>query len=155
MSRFCSFVLAMALGLGTGSVAHASETDRIELTRQVIETQHQAIVAEAMQLTDEQSGVFWPLYREYHAEMRAVNDQYLDIMMRYVNAYPDGLGDDVATDLMMDWAAMEADSIAIRKKYLKKFNKVLPSALVLRFFQIENKLTSIVRAEVAVQIPLN
>ena len=150
-----SLMVATLLTLGPWSVSHANEEDEIELTRQVIETERKAIVAAAMELTDEEAEVFWPLYNEYQVAMRAVSDQYIGLVKRYAEVYPEGASDDVAGDLMADWLAMESDRLKIQRKHIKKFGKVLPMSRVLRFFQVDNKLTSIIRADVAVQIPLN
>lgn len=155
MRTVWSAIIAVALVLGAGSTARANEAAAIELTRQVIETERKAIVATNMPLTEAEAEVFWPLYNDYQREMRTVSDQYISLVKRYADAFPEGADDDVARDLMTDWLAMESDSIKIRRKYVKKFDKVLPTALVLRFFQIDNKLTTIVRADVAMQVPLS
>ncbi len=149
-----SLFIATMLALGSASVAQAGIPDELELTRKVIETERQAIVAANMSLTDAQAEAFWPLYEEYQGEMRTVSSQYLDILKRYALAYPEGVDDALASDLMDDWLAMEADGTKIRRRFVKRFKKVLPTALVLQFFQIENKLTTIIRADASVQIPL-
>ncbi len=155
MRTVWTVIVATLLALGSSSVADASETDEVELTRQVIETERKAIVNENLDLTDEQEEVFWPLYNEYQEQMASVRDQYVAIVRRYADAYAEGIDDDLASELMKDWLAMETDSTKVRRKYFKKLDKVLPTALVLRFFQIENKLTTVIRAEVALQVPLN
>jgi Spy/CpxP family protein refolding chaperone len=154
MRTFLPLIAATLLALTPMSPAQAAETTGRELTRQIVETEHQAIVAAAMALTEEQAQAFWPIYKAYQQEMRAVADQYLSLIQRYASAYPQGIDDATSAQLMNDWLAMEEDGTKIRRRYLKKFAKALPPALVLRFFQIENKLTTIIRAEVALQIPL-
>ena len=108
-----------------------------------------------MPLTEAQAGVFWPLYDAFQGEMRGIGDRYVDIVARYAATFPAGAEGEVAKGLMQDWLTMQAESIKIRRKYLKQFSKALPTSLVLRFFQIDNKLMTIIRADVTAQIPLN
>ncbi len=155
MTVIRALMFATTLAVGTlSSAAHADEPDEIALTRKVIETQRQAIVAENLNLDEAQAEVFWPLYDEYQGQMRTVSDQYIAIVKQYAEAWPEGVDDEIAEGLMKDWLAMETDRIKTQRKYLKRFGKILPTAQVLRFFQIENKLTTIIRADVAMQIPL-
>ena len=44
-------------------------SEEIELTRAVIQTQRQAIRSQAMNLSDEESKRFWPVFREYLLEV--------------------------------------------------------------------------------------
>jgi glycyl-tRNA synthetase beta subunit len=49
---------------------------------------------------------------------------------------------------------MQKDSNQIKEKYMPRFNKILPAKTVMRFYQIENKMDTIVMLAVASQIPL-
>jgi hypothetical protein len=49
----------------TPAVISAQVTDAVELSRQIIKTQKQAIVAESMNLTEEEAQAFWPVYKDY------------------------------------------------------------------------------------------
>jgi hypothetical protein len=44
--------------------------------------------------------------------------------------------------------------IDIRKRYVRKFRKVIPETKLARFYQIENKLDAITNFALARQIPL-
>ena len=61
------FCLASTL---VATVSPAQEiNDEIELTRSIIQTQRQAIVTAAMELSSDESRPFWPLYHEYREAM--------------------------------------------------------------------------------------
>jgi hypothetical protein len=47
-----------------------------------------------------------------------------------------------------------ADENKLKRKYVKRFMKVLPAKKVLRYYQIENKLDTIINMDLAATIPL-
>ena len=53
---------------------------QMALTRKVIETRRQAIVTEAMNLTEAEGRGFWSLYRDYRAAMDKVQDRSGDLL---------------------------------------------------------------------------
>ena len=111
------------------------------------------VVAEAMQLTEAESAAFWPLYREYRAEMDKLGDGIVKLVLEYADAYPN-VPEDRAEKLLKDYFALEKDLVNVRAKYLKKIAKVLPASKVLRFAQLENRLDLVLRLQMASAVPL-
>src|SRR5262245_10206561 len=62
-------------------------TDEKELTKSVVTTERQAIIAANLNLTDEQGKVFWPMYKEYGAEMDAITDRKIALIEDYARKY--------------------------------------------------------------------
>jgi hypothetical protein len=125
----------------------------VEVTRADIQADRQALVASNLPLTDEQAKVFWPLYREYRAEMQKVGDRLVNLIENYGQNY-ESLTDEQAAQMMKEYLKMQQDSLAIKNKYMPRFTKILPAKTVMRFYQIENKMDTIVMLAVAAQIPL-
>ena len=125
----------------------------VEVTRADIQADRQALVASNLPLTDEQAKVFWPLYRQYRAEMQTVGDRLVNLIDNYGQNY-ESLTDEQAAQMMKEYLKMQQDTIAIKNKYVPRFNKVLPAKTVMRFYQIENKMDLIVMLAVSSQIPL-
>jgi hypothetical protein len=125
----------------------------VEVTRADIQADRQALVASNLPLDDEQAKVFWPLYREYRAEMQKVGDRLVNLIDNYGQNY-ESLTDEQAAQMMKEYLKMQQDSVAIKSKYMPRFTKVLPAKTVMRFYQIENKMDTIVMLAVASQIPL-
>ena len=44
--------------------------------------------------------------------------------------------------------------LALKKGYYKKFKKILPAGKAVRFFQAENKIETLINAELALEIPM-
>ena len=49
---------------------------------------------------------------------------------------------------------IQSDILKIRKKYVRRFRKILPDIKVMRLYQIENKIRAEVDAALAIMVPL-
>jgi len=147
-------LLMLLMGVSVVTVATAQDAaGDIELTRQVIQTQRQAIMTAGMDLTDAEGEAFWTLYREYRGEMAKVEDQRVKVIMGYADKY-EVLTDADASGLLKDFFGYRKAQVDLQAKYLKKFEKVLPATKVFRFYQIENKMDAVLNYELASEIPL-
>jgi len=54
-----------------------------ELLRQDLATKKVALITEVMQFTNEESEVFWPLYREFDFENAKLGDEMLKLIKDY------------------------------------------------------------------------
>lgn len=146
-----SLCLVLAL---LGTVSPAQEiNDEIELTRSIIQTQRQAIVTAAMQLSGEESEAFWPLYREYREAMRKVDDRSVKLITDYSESF-DIMSDEIAREMLKEFIGIRQGELDVTRKYLKRFQKILPVTKVARFFQLENKLDAVIDFELAAEVPL-
>jgi len=150
----CCLLLVIAIVMAVPDVSAQLEDDRaVELTRSVIQAERQSIVAANLDLDEEESAVFWPLYQEYRNALEAAVSTRIDLLNEYFASY-ETLTDNEALALLdkhLDW---EHDILKIRTAYAKKMRKMLPGRTVARFFQIENKMDLIVEYELAGEIPL-
>jgi len=144
-------VLAFLSGLGAPAVAQA--TTDIQLTRAHIQTARQAIIAEAMKLTEDESVAFWPAYRDYRMDMARLGDRLVKVITEFVSD-PTTLSDEKANRLLDEYLSIRSQDVAVKKKYVPVFRKLLPAPKVTRFFQLENKLDAVVAYDLAATIPL-
>jgi len=145
--------LAFVLTLLFAPAQAQQEQDVIELIKSQVATQRQALVAENLNLTAEQSEVFWPLYREFQAQRRPLIDRRISLLKQFSDNF-DGLSNDEAASIIDGWIALEGDVYKLRKKYVKKFRKILPEKTTLRYFQIEKKLDTIIEYDLSQVTPL-
>jgi len=125
----------------------------IEMQRQVTEAQRTMIVTDNVPLTASEAEQFWPLYREYRADVAELNDRRLSIIEEYAKSW-ESLADDDAMRLLNSSFRLESDRTKLAKKYSKKFNKIMPGAKVVRFMQIERRLNSVIELKLSNAIPL-
>ena len=147
-------LLAVALALGAPTaLAQVSETDMLQQLRADIQADRQAVVTANLGLTDAQGAAFWPVYREYRAEMGKVGDRLQKLIQDYAKVF-ESVTAEQAKGMVDEMLAIGRDDLKVREAYLPRFRKVLPETKVARFLQIENKIDAIIKYELASVIPL-
>jgi hypothetical protein len=130
-----------------------SAQDALALARGQIQADRQMVVAANLGLTEAEGKAFWPLYREYRAEMEKFGDRISDIILEYAKNF-DTMTDAQAKALIKEYLAIQTEEAATKQAWIRKFEKALPSKKVARFYQIDNKLDLLVRLAVAKDVPL-
>jgi hypothetical protein len=155
MKKIAKRVLAVLCILSAANVcvSFAQMADDVELSREVLQTQRKALVAKNMDMTEEESQVFWPVYNDYRAAVREVNDRKVKLITDYAANYGT-LSDEKAEEMLSEFLKIQKAEVKVKKGYVKKFKRVLPIKKVLRFYQVENKLDAIVNFQLARDIPL-
>jgi len=143
------FVLVFVL---TNTVAYGQEA-YIELLRSNIKTKKVAIVTEVMQFTNEEANAFWPVHREYDFELAKIGDERLQLIKDYARNY-ETMTDEKAKELVERALKLEDRRTTLKKKYFKKFDKVLPSRTVAKFFQLENQINLLIDLQITSELPL-
>ena len=145
--------MILVLGSVLALPALAQTRNDVEITRADIQADRKALVADNLPLTDAQGAAFWPVYQEYRGEMSKIGDRAVKLVTDYAKGY-DTLTDAQATALMTEHLAIQKDVVKVKEKYRARFEKAVPAKLVLRFYQIENRLDTIMQVEVLSAIPL-
>jgi hypothetical protein len=106
-----------------------------------------------MQLTDAESQPFWVLYNEYQSALYLVQNKRINIIKDYSDNY-ETLSNEKADELMTLSYKYEQEKLKLEKKYYGKFKKILPLGKAARFMQLENKIETLIDAQLALEIPL-
>ncbi len=125
----------------------------IKMLRAEIGQDRRDIVAAAMLLTTSEGEIFWPLYDQYRAEEHQLWDRKVRLISDFM-ANRESMSEEQAAKLTQDAIAIEKKKISIKEEYVSKMSKVLSPRTVARFFQIDNKLDTVVDAALAGKIPL-
>ena len=149
--RRLTTVLSLAALVALPAAVSAQATD-LAVTRQQIETDRQGIVAQNLPLTETQATAFWPLYQQYRAAVKKINDQRQALLFSPTAA--DTVTDKEITAFLGSWTKLDQDYAKLKGDWAKKFEPVLGAKSTLRFYQIENRLDLIVQAAMASSIPL-
>lgn len=150
MRRLSSLITLAALAAVPAAVS-AQATD-IAVTRQQIQADRQAIVAQNLPLTEAQATAFWPLYQQYRAAVGKIVDQRMALLT--TPAAGDTATDKEMQDRLSKWVSLGGDYAKLQGDWLKKFQPVLGGRGTIRFYQIETRLDLIVQAALASEIPL-
>jgi hypothetical protein len=158
-----SLRVSLALGLAgalTVTVVFAQGSyqqhkDQIELTRWSIQSERKTAVENNLQLSEQESKLFWPLYDEYRAAMGKIGERTIKLITDYADAYTqNSLTNEQALQMVNDYLSIETNRLKVKKRYLRRFQNVLPPKKLARFFQIDNKMDVSVNAAIAKEVPL-
>jgi hypothetical protein len=144
-------LLAAALTVCAGTAVQAQDWV-LEKLRSDLRAERAAVVEEEMQFTEEEAAVFWPVFKKYESELRAINTERLKLITKYAENYED-MTDDVAHELGKKSIELDIKEAYVRKEYYRQFNHVLPASRALKFFQVDGLLNLLVRAQVASSLP--
>ena len=140
----------LTLGLSTFA---QNNNDYLEYSRSILNAEKKAIVSEAMMLSEEQSKVFWPLYNELNEKLFQVESKTYDLIMDYAENF-EKMTDEKADELWTKATSAQEERGKLLSSYYGKFKKVLPAGLVVKYFQVENKIDIMIDAALAMEIPL-
>ena len=99
-------------------------------TRQKLDAAHDRFLTQKLNLTDEESTKFWPIYRQYQQELTAVN-----VLKRLNNSNATANG----TEQIDKEIYYESQQVGIRKRYRDAFLKILPPEKVSELYKSERE----------------
>ncbi len=167
MRNLVPAALAAALGLagatmasaqapGPASTAASDDPQKLlEVLRKDLRAGKADIIAKTMEMDSTTAAAFWPVYKQYEAEVTKLGDEQTVIIRDYASAWnAKALTDATAKDLLARSMALDDKKSALQRKYLGEMLKVLPPKTVARFYQVQNRLNALVTLSLSQEIPL-
>ena len=118
-----------------------------------VNTDKKAVYAANLGLTEEESARFWPIYDEYEAKVKPLQDRFVANINNFAEKY-DTLSDADATAILKEKMAIEKERDALKQEYTKKIEKVLPGKKALRYAQLETRIQILIARDVYGLLPL-
>ena len=131
----------------------ALPNNELELALITKAAQKKGIVLMNMHLEGETKAKFGNLYDEYQIKLMELSIKKLTLIKNYAQSFQN-MTDDNANKLLNEWIAVDKATTELKSSYMSKFKKVMPSADVIRYFQIENRIGLVKGAEIANLLPL-
>lgn len=125
----------------------------LELLRSALKTQKVALVTENMGLSKEAFDKFWPVYREYDAELTKLGDQRLALIKDYSNNLRT-MDDQKAEAMANRMLQLHEDRTTLMRTYYTKFKGAIGAIPAARFLQIDHQISLVVDSEIASSVPL-
>src|SRR5271157_4003711 len=158
--RVASMVAAAVLMLSSGllsaqtySTPLPTVNDKdVALLRKNLQAEARQLITKNMQLTDSEAAGFWPLYDQYTAEVRKVNDTRFGLIKQYAKVYQTMTADE-ADSMVRLLAEADQTVIALRMQYLPRFEQVLPGTKAALFMQLDRRLDNLANVQLASQLP--
>jgi hypothetical protein len=125
----------------------------IELLRSDIKTQAKFIVSQAMKFSEEDSSVFWPIYKEYEVELDKLGDRRIANIRDFANNY------EKMTDLKADKIIEQAfnyqeERLKLKRNMYNKLKNKFNSSTAAKFIQLEHQIQLIVDLKINAELPL-
>lgn len=149
----CALLISSAFSQTVEVTAKPLTDADIQLMRSDVQAGKNQIIAHTMQFTDAESTAFWPVYREYSRDQRAIGDERVQLIKDYARHY-DTIDDAKAKDMTQKLLNIEARLVNLRQEYWAKFEKVLGARRAAKFFQVDGRLSLIVSLQLTSEIPL-
>lgn len=124
-----------------------------ELLRSDVLLEKAAILTQVMGFTEAEDKAFWPIYREYNAEMTKLGDERVALVAEYVRTY-DTLTDDAADSLARKALDLEARRQSVKAKYYERVRGALKGRTALRFLQVEQQLLQLIDLQISSALPI-
>jgi len=149
--------LALALAVAAFPLISQAQTQSVAADQQIVLKQilndKRAVYAKNLGLSDSESRAFWPIYDDYEAKRKKLDDRFLANLNDFANKY-DTLTDADAKKVLTEKMSIEKERDALKQTYTNKVAKVLPPKKALRYAQIETRVEAELRSQVYTLIPL-
>jgi Spy/CpxP family protein refolding chaperone len=151
----CAAAAPAAAQAPQSSPAPAAQTGqaRVDAVREAARTDKRGLVERNMQLTAEEAKRFWPLYDAYQADLERIVQRQNRAVLDFVNSEAT-MTDANAKRIALEVVAADKEELQLRERQLRKLLVVLPARKAVRYTQIENKIRTLNRYDIAERIPL-
>ena len=124
----------------------------IQVFRANMRADRATVITETMNFSAKDAAAFWPIYRKYEYDRSTLDDRRVAVIKEYAEKYSTLTDADskAMAERMFD---CESRITELKKTYFKRFNKVLPSLTVAKFFQLEHRIDLLVDMKVESSLP--
>ncbi|MGA7764878.1 MAG: hypothetical protein WCA27_01500 [Candidatus Sulfotelmatobacter sp.] len=147
-----TFAMLAFCPLGRAQDQEPDINSTIALVRANMQADRTALITTGMNFSDKEGAAFWPIYKQYEYERSKLDDGRVVVIKKYTQKYPN-LTDAEAKEMADQMLDCDSRLAALKKKYYKKFNKVLPALTVSKFFQLERRVDLMMDMQVESSLP--
>ena len=155
------FLLSLAFGvvLSAGSPALGQSADDkaldglLESIRGDLVPRRDSAMSTLIQLNDEEAKAFWPLKKQYDAELRKLYDTRLALMKEFAASHK-LLTREVADDLADRFLDLERNRTELHRKYFKLMAKQVSPVAAAQFLQLQAQFEAMAEVQLMSSAPL-
>jgi hypothetical protein len=146
---------APAAGAASSSTPNKEQNiqEYIALLRKDVRSQKASIMSSVMQLDPDQAAKFWPIYRDYDAELTKLNDMRVANVLEYTRSY-NNLTDAKADELVHNRMSYQQQRAELLAKYYDRMKDALGAVTAARFLQVESQLLMIIDLQIDSSLPI-
>lgn len=125
----------------------------IKLLRKDVRSQKSAVMSQVMQLDPDEAAKFWPIYRDYDAELAKLNDLRIANIKEYANSY-NQLTDAKADELIQSAMAYQKQRMDLLASYYARMKQEMGAITAARFVQVESQLLLVIDLQIDSELPI-
>jgi len=125
----------------------------IALLRADVRHEKSQIMATVMQLDADDAAKFWPIYKEYDAELNKLNDLRVANIQEYARSY-DQMTEVKADELIQKSLSYRNQRSALLARYYGRFKASLGAVQAARFVQVEDQLLMLIDLQIESALPI-
>jgi len=125
----------------------------IILLRKDVNAEKAKLLGSVMQLDAEDAAKFWPIYRDYEAELNKLNDLRVANIREYVRTYEE-MSDAKADELMQNAMAYQKQRNELLAKYYARVKDQLGAITAARFVLVEHQLLMLIDLKIDSSLPV-
>ena len=125
----------------------------VALLRKDVRSQKSAVMSQMMQLDPDEAAKFWPIYRDYDAELTKLNDQRVANISEYSRSYTN-LTDAKADELVQKAMAYQKQRAELLGQYYDKMKQALGGVTAARFLMVESQMLLIIDLQIDSSLPI-
>jgi hypothetical protein len=148
-----SVVAAQAGGAQGDSTRDANLRAYAELLRSDLRSQKAALITELVPFTPDEDAKFWPIYRDYEAELAKINTDRMNLISEYAEQY-ETLTDPQADQLARRALDLESRRNALVASYYDRLTKALPAKTAVQVLQVERQILLLFDLQVNASLPI-
>ena len=145
--------LVIATVVFAATLSNGQVRDETVLTWEVLTENWNDLIGGVLDLNDKEAAAFWPLYETYMSEVGAVWQQRIALIRQYL-AHRTTMSAEEARQILADSMLARKKRVELDLKWSDVFDDVLPPQKVVRLFQAENKLETMMAMEIVRDVPL-
>jgi hypothetical protein len=135
----------------TAVVAQKTEA---ELVRSAFQLEKKALVADYLQMSNDEAEKFWPIYNQYEAQRIDAFTRRFKLIDTYLVNIEKGIAEVHADEMVKESAAIQKMELELRQKYYKLIKKSISLPVAARFYQVEDAINVAVRNELYGNLPV-
>jgi hypothetical protein len=125
----------------------------IKLMRQDVRREKSRVVGTAMELSQDEAAKFWPIYKEYDAQLTKLNDVRVGNITAYAQNYAN-MTDNKADEIVNGAIAYHRKRTDLLANTYDKMRAALGSGKGARFVQVESAMLNLIDLNIQSELPL-
>jgi hypothetical protein len=146
--------ISVSTGVSNGSSDKEKNISAyIELLRHDLRKEKAQVMGAVMQLDASEAAAFWPIYKDYDADIEKHYDGVIGMVHDYASNYAK-MTPEVADRLAMRLLDLEEKRQELKRKYYIRFKGALDAVTAARFLQVENQIERVIDLQIASELPV-